>query len=73
MEIANAVFDEVQEAFDRIDENGDGYISFEEFAALILEIDPVRPESALRAGFAAIDTDRNGRVTFGELRAWMSR
>jgi Ca2+-binding EF-hand superfamily protein len=73
MQIANAVPDEARETFDRIDENGDGYISFEEFAALILEIDNTRPEAALRASFEAIDTSRDGRVTFGELRAWLSR
>jgi Ca2+-binding EF-hand superfamily protein len=73
MQIANAVLDEAQEIFDRIDENGDGYISFEEFAALMLEMDHTRGEAALRASFDAIDTGRDGRVTFGELRAWMSR
>lgn len=73
MQIANAVLDEAQEAFDRIDQDGDGYISFEEFSALILEMDHTKSESALRESFDAIDTGRDGRVTFGEFRAWMSR
>lgn len=73
MPIANAGVDEARETFDRIDENGDGYINFEEFAALLLEMDHTRSESALRETFDAIDTGRDGRVTFGEFRAWMSR
>ena len=73
MQIANAVLDEVQEMFDRIDLDGDGYISFEEFTRLMLGMDSTRTESSLRASFEVIDTDCNGRVTFGEFRTWMSR
>jgi Ca2+-binding EF-hand superfamily protein len=73
MHAASAIFDEAEETFDRIDQNGDGFISFEEFAALMLEIDHTRSASALRASFDAIDTSREGRVSFRELRAWMNR
>jgi Ca2+-binding EF-hand superfamily protein len=39
----------------------------------MLEMDHTRTGSALRASFAVIDTNRNGRVTFGEFREWVSR
>jgi mannose-1-phosphate guanylyltransferase len=73
MQTANAVLDEIQEMFDRIDENGDGCISYEEYASLMLEMDHDQSGSALRASFDAIDADRDGRVSFGEFRAWVAR
>lgn len=67
---SDPVLDEIEETFDRIDEDGDRRISFEEFASLMLNMDHTTPEAALRASFAAIDTDHDGSVTFGEFRAW---
>jgi hypothetical protein len=72
MQLANYVLDEIEEMFDRIDENGDRGIAFDEFAGFMREIDHSRSESALRLSFAAIDTDRDGRVSFEEFRAWMA-
>lgn len=72
MKTDHAVLDEIQEMFDRIDENGDRCINFEEYARLMLAMDHTRSESALRASFDAIDTDRDGRVSFDEFRAWIS-
>jgi calcium-binding protein CML len=62
--------DEVDESFDRIDENGDRSISFDEFSTLMLAIDHTKPLSALRASFASIDKDHDGRVSLAEFRAW---
>jgi Ca2+-binding EF-hand superfamily protein len=67
------VRDEIEESFDRIDEDGDRSIRFEEFMTIMLELDHTRPASALRINFDAIDSNRDGRVSFEEFRAWMSR
>jgi hypothetical protein len=72
MNTAQAELDEIQEMFDRIDENGDRCINFEEYAGLMLAMDHTRSESGLRAAFDAIDTDRDGRASFDEFRAWIS-
>ena len=73
MQTATAVLDEIQEMFDRIDENGDGSISFEEFTSLMLEMDHQRTGAALRECFAAIDSDGDGRVNLDEFSAWVAR
>jgi Ca2+-binding EF-hand superfamily protein len=73
MPAATAVLDEIQEMFDRIDEDGDGSISFAEFTSLMLELDHQRTGAALRESFAAIDSDGDGRVSLGEFSAWVSR
>jgi hypothetical protein len=70
---ASCVQDEIEEMFARIDEDGDRSISFAEYARLMREMDRASPDAALRGGFDAIDTDRDGRVSFDEFRAWISR
>ena len=58
MHIANFAQAEIDEMFERIDENGDRCISFDEYARLMIEIDHDRPESA--CGRASI---RSTRIT----------
>ena len=70
MEPVTFAKDEIDESFDRIDESGDRSISFEEFSTLMLAIDHTKPESALRASFASIDKDHDGRVSLAEFRQW---
>jgi Ca2+-binding EF-hand superfamily protein len=70
MQLARFAQDEIEETFERIDENGDRRISFEEFSSLMRELDHATPESALRATFESIDRDRDGRVSFDEFRTW---
>jgi Ca2+-binding EF-hand superfamily protein len=70
MHIANFAQAEIDESFERIDENGDRSISFDEYVRLMLEIVHDRPESELRASFDAIDKDHDGCVSLDEFRAW---
>lgn len=71
MPIAGVDEADIEEMFQRIDENGDRSIDFTEFASLMREMDHSKTEPALRASFDAIDVDRNGRVSFDEFRAWV--
>jgi len=71
MLVAHAV-DEVQEMFDRIDENGDQRISFDEFAGLMLALDGERTDRALRKDFNLIDVDRDGFASIDDFRAWVA-
>ena len=70
MQAPNFAQDEIEEAFARIDKNGDRSIDIEEFAALMLELDSQSSSSGMRASFKVIDQDHDGRVTFDEFRAW---
>jgi len=73
MQKASFLTDEVREMFDRIDEDGDRSINFDEFAGLMLEMDHAKLNSELRACFDFIDTDHDGRVSFDEFCQWVSR
>ena len=73
MQIASFLRDEAEEMFDRLDENGDRVISFDEYAELLLEMDHTTSEADLRSGFDAIDKDHDGLVSFDEFYAWVSR
>ena len=73
MQIASYVKAEVEEMFDRIDENGDRSISFDEFAALLRKMNHDRSDTELWASFNAVDTDRDGLVSFDEFCAWVTR
>lgn len=64
--------DDIDEMFERVDENGDRRISFDEYASLMLEIDHTRSACELHASFDKIDTDRDGWVSPAEFRAWCS-
>jgi Ca2+-binding EF-hand superfamily protein len=73
MQIASAVQDEIDEMFDRIDDDGDRYISFDEFARLLIGMDHSKSPASVRPTFESIDTDRDGRVSFDEFRTWILR
>lgn len=70
---SNSGQSEFEEMFDRVDSNGDRRIDFEEFSTLLRSLDPRRPADRLRAGFDAIDADRDGLVSYEEFRAWVGR
>lgn len=61
---------ELREAFDYNDTDQDGRIDFDEFVAMLeaLEGGMTYPECQL--GFAAIDVDDNGWVSFEEFVDW---
>lgn len=73
MQIANGLQDEIDEMFDRVDDDGDRYISFEEFARLMIGMDHTKSPASLRPGFDSIDSNLDGRVSFDEFRAWVLR
>jgi calmodulin len=60
----------LQAAFKRYDDNGDGEISFDEFAALIEDLGDDLSDAERRLAFAATDSDDNGRIDFQEFAAW---
>jgi len=73
MFVVNRIKDEVEETFDRFDQDGDGRVSFQEFAGVMLEIDHDEARQALRIIFDAIDQDADGCVSFAEFHQWISR
>ena len=73
MQITRTVPDEAQETFDCLDKNADRIIEIEEFAALMLEMNRRCTPQEMRAHFNVIYSDRDGRVTLEEFRAWLSR
>jgi Ca2+-binding EF-hand superfamily protein len=71
MQHASEVQDEIDETFERIDENGDRRISFAEFARLLTQMDHTRQPAALRRTFDAIDGDHDGLLNRAEFQAWL--
>ncbi len=61
---------ELRETFDLNDLNGDGVLDFDEFVALMLELDPAMAKPEARIGFDEIDADRDGAIGFEEFVAW---
>ena len=51
-------------------EISNGVIDFEEFVALMADLDPKMPHPALKIGFHDIDTDKDGLISFGEFIDW---
>jgi Ca2+-binding EF-hand superfamily protein len=70
MKRTDYLLDELEELFDRTDQDGDRRIGFDEFKGLMLELNDARGEGSLLASFAAIDTNHDGSVSFDEMRAW---
>jgi len=62
--------DELREAFDYNDRDGDGMIQLDEFAEMLDELEADMSESETRAGFQDIDTNDDGLIDFTEFVAW---
>ena len=61
---------EIEELFEKNDTDGNGDIDFAEFAALMGDLDPQMPHSALEIGFRDIDTNKDARINFDEFLSW---
>ncbi len=61
---------ELREDFDFNDDNGDGRLSFDEFAELLEDLEADMSDDEARIGFDAIDTDGDGAIEFDEFVAW---
>jgi len=62
--------EELREAFHYIDSNRDGRIEVVEFAKLLASLRASATEQQAYSGFAAIDRDQDGSITFDEFAAW---
>lgn len=70
MQYTDPVLEEIEETFQRFDQNGNRGIEFDEFLRVMMRMDHTWSRPALQQQFAAIDADHDGRVTFREFRAW---
>ncbi|HUQ51706.1 MAG TPA: EF-hand domain-containing protein, partial [Gammaproteobacteria bacterium] len=58
--------DELREAFDYNDRDGDGRIQLAEFSDMLDELEAQMTENEIEIGFQDIDTDDDGRIDFQE-------
>lgn len=64
--------DELREAFDYNDRDGDGRIQLDEFSDMLDELEADMSEKEIEIGFKDIDTNDDGRIDFQEFVAWWS-
>jgi Ca2+-binding EF-hand superfamily protein len=62
--------DELREAFDYNDRDGDGRIEPDEFAVMLDELDAGMSTAEAKVGFQDIDTNDDGLIDFDEFVAW---
>jgi calmodulin len=62
--------DELREAFDYNDRDGDGRIQVDEFSAMLDELEAGMTEKDIEIGFKDIDTNDDGLIDFQEFVAW---
>jgi Ca2+-binding EF-hand superfamily protein len=62
--------DDIEELFDRADEDHDDQISLTEYRGLMQELDRHMHDDEVATTFLAIDTNRDGRIGFAEFRSW---
>ncbi|HEX3775439.1 MAG TPA: EF-hand domain-containing protein [Polyangiaceae bacterium] len=60
----------LRERYAGYDRDGDGYIDFGEFSALLDELGLGYSETQTRAAFDSLDVDKNGQIDFGEFKIW---
>ena len=61
---------ELKEAFDHFDSDGNGAIDRDEFAQLMKNLDPEMSSEEVAIGFAEIDRDGSGTIELDEFIAW---
>lgn len=64
--------DELREAFDYNDRDGDGKIQLDEFSDMLDELEAEMSEKEIEIGFKDIDTNDDGLIDFQEFVAWWS-
>ena len=62
--------DELREAFDYNDRDGDGRIQLDEFSAMLDELEAQMTGGDIEIGFQDIDTNDDGLIDFQEFVAW---
>ena len=62
--------EEIEELFEQNDTDGNGDIDFDEFAALMRDLDERISRSSLEIGFLEIDVNKDGRINFNEFLDW---
>jgi Ca2+-binding EF-hand superfamily protein len=62
--------DELREAFEYNDRDGDGRIEPDEFVAMLDELEAGMSAKEARIGFQDIDTNDDGLIDFDEFVAW---
>jgi calmodulin/calcium-binding protein CML/plastin-2 len=62
--------DELREAFDYNDRDGDGRIQLDEFAAMLDELESDMSAKDVEIGFQDIDTNDDGLIDFEEFVDW---
>jgi calmodulin/calcium-binding protein CML/plastin-2 len=62
--------DELREAFDYNDRDGDGRIQLDEFSAMLDELEAGMTGTDIEIGFQDIDTNDDGLIDFEEFVAW---
>lgn len=62
--------DELREAFDYNDRDGDGRIQLDEFSAMLDELEAGMSPKEIEVGFQDIDTNDDGLIDFGEFVDW---
>jgi Ca2+-binding EF-hand superfamily protein len=62
--------DELREAFDYNDRDGDGRIQLDEFSAMLDELEAEMTDRDIEIGFKDIDTNDDGLIDFNEFVSW---
>ena len=62
--------EELKEAFDSYDTNGNGSLDMQEASKLALQLDPGMTYDAFVAGFMSIDKDHDKNIDFDEFVSW---
>ena len=62
--------DELRDAFDYNDRDGDAMIEFDEFVVMLDELESDMSNEEARLGFRDIDTNDDGLIDFEEFVAW---
>jgi Ca2+-binding EF-hand superfamily protein len=65
--------EDIEEQFDRADEDRDDQISLTEFRSLMLTLDRRMRDDTVAKSFLEIDANHDGRIGLEEFRSWWLR